>query len=315
MASFSLKRPDRFPEGTSVKAYPKANWPASVYPSGAPLGSETETAVVDSNDIAAFSALSTTSYYAHAQVSGEHRYVGFTVPGASGVTVEISNVTGLQDALDDKADEADVTAGLADKAASTDPRFPTTAEKALITGLPKSTTGQYGAFWKPAAYYRESLPIDRSLSNISMLTSGTPYLTPIYFYAGEVITTVTFVAGSTPGATLTHQWAAVLSSARAVLATSNNDTTAAWAAEDPKTFTFGSPYTVLADGFHYIALMVAATTPPTLRGAAWGTALDSMRPMLTGRSSTSGLTTPSALATVYNAPNASLGSCPWIGVA
>ena len=94
MATFTLTRPDRYPTGTSVSAYPASNWPSNVTsPSGAPLGSAvsgsaaTATAAgVTFPDVLA----SGTSYFAYALVSGEHRYVGFrTATRSEGGGIEL----------------------------------------------------------------------------------------------------------------------------------------------------------------------------------------------------------------------------------
>lgn len=84
MASYTLTAGGRFPVGTSVKAYPLSNWPAHLRPpSGAPVGSEDETAVVGSSGSAAFSALDAdTRYVAYAEVASQHRYTAFATPAA-----------------------------------------------------------------------------------------------------------------------------------------------------------------------------------------------------------------------------------------
>lgn len=79
MSAFTLERPNVFPNGTSVGAYPKSNWPTPYPPSGAPIGSATSTKTVAS-DKAEFTGLTEgVSYYAAGEVGGAYRYVAFTV--------------------------------------------------------------------------------------------------------------------------------------------------------------------------------------------------------------------------------------------
>jgi hypothetical protein len=85
MATFSLTRVDVFPDGTSVGAYPAANWSqAQLPPSGAPQGSSTATATMTSGT-ASFTGLADgTRYYFGAQVSGTWRYVtGVSSPASA----------------------------------------------------------------------------------------------------------------------------------------------------------------------------------------------------------------------------------------
>jgi hypothetical protein len=78
VASFTLNGLPEFPNGTSVKAYPRANWNGPVVTTAAPVGSETETQTV-SGGTASFTALaSDTRYVAYAQVNGAHRYKRFS---------------------------------------------------------------------------------------------------------------------------------------------------------------------------------------------------------------------------------------------
>jgi hypothetical protein len=68
-----------FPEGTTVKAYPRSNWSfAEKPPSGAPKGAATAEAVVGADGSAEFAGLTEKlDYYAGAEVGGVWRYVRF----------------------------------------------------------------------------------------------------------------------------------------------------------------------------------------------------------------------------------------------
>lgn len=72
---------DIFPVGTSVAAYPVSGWPGSLVgnPTGAPVGSSTDTATVASSGSLEFDGLDTEArYFAYAQVGSEHRYRAFS---------------------------------------------------------------------------------------------------------------------------------------------------------------------------------------------------------------------------------------------
>lgn len=77
--SFLLKRPDLFPAGTNVSAYPESNWnPSQRPPSGAPAGAAAQTVAADASGHVTFTTLTKgATYFAHASVGGVHRYVAF----------------------------------------------------------------------------------------------------------------------------------------------------------------------------------------------------------------------------------------------
>jgi hypothetical protein len=78
VASFNLTATRKFPEGTSVGAYPASQWrDQEATPSGAPPGAATASATV-TNGVAAFTGLTTgVRYWAGASVSGTWQYAEF----------------------------------------------------------------------------------------------------------------------------------------------------------------------------------------------------------------------------------------------
>lgn len=84
--NFVLNNQQTFPIGTTVKAYPTANWSKSQLPPvGAPVGAAAAEAVVDATGAATLVGLvEGTHYFATAQVGGAYRYVHF-VPVSSSV--------------------------------------------------------------------------------------------------------------------------------------------------------------------------------------------------------------------------------------
>lgn len=84
---------------------------------------------------------------------------------------------------------------------------------------------------------------------------------------GELITSITFKSGATAAGTPTNWWFALYSTAGALLAQTADQLTAAWAANTEKTLALATAQRVPEAGVVYAAVMVRATTVPTLIGA------------------------------------------------
>lgn len=90
MATLTIEKPDFFPDGTVLGAYPFSNWPSDDPPSGPPRGAAAEQATV-SEGAATFSELAPeTVYWIVGKVGPEYRYVGV-------VTAEDDVVDGPRD--------------------------------------------------------------------------------------------------------------------------------------------------------------------------------------------------------------------------
>jgi hypothetical protein len=107
------------------------------------------------------------------------------------------------------------------------------------------------------------------------ISSGFLYIVPIYLIAGTVVNSISFVSGSTPAASPTHQWFGLYDQNRVQLATTVNDTTTAWGAGSIKTLNISrtasgsaSSFTATYSGLYYLGICVAASTTPTLLGGA-----------------------------------------------
>lgn len=120
------------------------------------------------------------------------------------------------------------------------------------------------------------------------LTSGRLTLVACPLEAGDIITSISFLSGTTAATSPTNQWFALYDSSRALLRQTTNDTTTAWAASTVKTLNLTSTYTITSSGLYYLGIMVAATTVPTTTGAAGTTQVYGITPILCG-SSTTGL--------------------------
>lgn len=146
----------------------------------------------------------------------------------------------------------------------------------------------------------------RQATSIQTITSGRMVMSVCPISAGSVVTSVTFYSSTTALSTPSHGWGALYTPAGDLLAQSANDTGITWAANSAKTFTLTAPQAITADGWYYLAVMVAATTPPTLvamNPANAGVVVASLAPVLGGSYNT-GLTTtaPSAASNFSAAP-------------
>lgn len=157
----------------------------------------------------------------------------------------------------------------------------------------------------PDTFFRRNLPrigLYDSASDTGQLALATGVMTsvPIYLQAGDVITNLSFRSGATAADTPTAWWFALYSKAAtpALLAQTANQAAAAWAANTTKTLALASAQTIAESGVYWAAIMVAATTPPTLLGSVAAPAIVTGERNLS-QSSGSALTTtaPATIAT------------------
>ena len=119
------------------------------------------------------------------------------------------------------------------------------------------------------ATYRTNMRRVQVGSNLAALTTQVMLSSAIYLYEGDVVTNLTYLSGGTAAGTPTNYWYALYSNAAtpALLAQTADQTSTAWAANTAITLALAAPYTVTASGVYYAAIMVKATTVPTLAGA------------------------------------------------
>jgi hypothetical protein len=110
--------------------------------------------------------------------------------------------------------------------------------------------------------------ITATQGNVAALTTQVMASVALPLEAGDVVTSLTFVSGTTAAGTPTNWWFALYSAAAtpALLAQTADQTSTAWAANTAKTVALSSPQTILTSGVYYAAIMVKATTVPTLAG-------------------------------------------------
>ncbi|MET8624540.1 hypothetical protein ABZW30_12415 [Kitasatospora sp. NPDC004669] len=123
---------------------------------------------------------------------------------------------------------------------------------------------------QPAGLNRENIPRPLVLNDSAIMTSGIMLATALPLYAGDTVTSLTFASGATAAGTPTNWWVALYDTAATpnLLGQSADQLTAAWAATTSKTLPLSSPVQITQTGIYYAALMVKATTPPSLVGLA-----------------------------------------------
>lgn len=170
-----------------------------------------------------------------------------------------------------------------------------------------SASHAFDSAFRPAGAFGETYP--RSLviqTNNATLASGQLFLAAIPLLNGSTISSITFVSGGTAAGTPTNQWFCLYDKDLGRWAVTADDTSTAWAGNTAKTLNIGqtsatangtlanaTTFVVPYSGLWYVGIMVAATTPPTLRGKADNSALiHGIAPIIAG-TSTGSLTTPS----------------------
>jgi len=157
----------------------------------------------------------------------------------------------------------------------------------------------------PDTFYRRNMPrtgLYDSASDTGQVALATGVMTsvPIYLQAGDVITNLSFRSGATAAGTPTNWWFALYSNAAtpALLAQTADQTTGAWAANTTQTKALATAQTITASGIYWAAIMVTATTPPTLLGACAAPAIvTGERNLSQSSGSTLTTTAPATIAT------------------
>lgn len=157
----------------------------------------------------------------------------------------------------------------------------------------------------PDTFYRTNQPrigLYDSAGDTGQVALATGVMTAVRvkLYAGDVVTNISVRSGATAAGTPTAYWFALYSSAAtpALLAQTADQTSTAWAANTTKTLALATAQTISTTGYYWAAVMVTATTPPTLLGTV------AVAPIVTGEANLS-VTSGSALTTMATATLAS----------
>lgn len=153
----------------------------------------------------------------------------------------------------------------------------------------------HSSSYSPTGTLRETFDRVRDMNNLTAQTSGRLYLYGLHFEAGDVVSNLIFHSATTAMGTPTNHWAGLFTSARVALALSADKLDEAWAANSDKTFALSAAQTISTSGLHYVGLMVAAGTVPTLNGVLASNAAVNGVPPILAAFADSGLTSPPAL--------------------
>lgn len=121
---------------------------------------------------------------------------------------------------------------------------------------------------QPAGMYRESVPRLQVNTDLAALTTQVMTSVALELQAGDIVTNLTFKTGATAAGTPTNWWFALFFSAATpvLLAQTADQTSTAWAANTRMTLALATPQVITAPGVYYAAIMVKATTVPSLIG-------------------------------------------------
>jgi hypothetical protein len=157
----------------------------------------------------------------------------------------------------------------------------------------------------PTLFHRANLPrfglMDSAGDTHVPLTTQVMTSVPVKLVAGETVTSLTFRSGATAAGTPTNWWFALYdnSATPALLAQTADQTTTAWAANTTMTKALATAQVIDETGIYWAAIMVKATTVPSLLGCVCMAAIAALSDRNLAQTSGSSLTTtaPATIAT------------------
>jgi hypothetical protein len=167
-----------------------------------------------------------------------------------------------------------------------------------------------------STFYRENFDAGDQTSDVAAaLTTQVMLSTAIVLEAGDRVANLSFLSGGTAAASPLNWWFALYDSAGALIGQTADQTSAAWAADTVRTLALATPYIAPSTAAFFAAIMVRASTVPSLickvagRAAANGALLTGYR--VKAQTSGSSLTTtaPATIATPTTVVNR-----PWVAV-
>ena len=142
-------------------------------------------------------------------------------------------------------------------------------QSSLPLTTPWDTYDPLGEVMRPAGRWETRPRLRVSTGNSP--TSGTLTLVPLWLPRGVTLSQLAFSSTGTAAVTPTNYWFILLSNTRVGLARTADQTTAAWASNTTKALAIAqttagaaTSYTTTYAGLHYLGVMIAAGTVPTL---------------------------------------------------
>jgi hypothetical protein len=164
----------------------------------------------------------------------------------------------------------------------------------------------------PSGALGQTYPRGGGGANVATLSTGRLHMVGIQLPTGTTVTNVVFMSGTTATSGPTNQWFGLFDQNRVALRLTADALTAAWAANAVKSLALTAPFVTTYTGLHYLGLMVAAGTVPTLTGMASTAQQNAVAPIAAGTSNT-GQTSPPGLPFTANAITGSANT-PWAWV-
>ncbi len=144
----------------------------------------------------------------------------------------------------------------------------------------------------PSGAIAQTIPPFLIATSATAVTSGQLYVYGIMLQAGVTISNISFLIGSTAGATLTHGWFALLNSSFLQVAHTADQTSGGLTANAFTTKALTTAYTPTVSGQFWIAYAVVATQQPTMAAYGTGQGGTGYAAIPVGGASTTGLTGP-----------------------
>lgn len=160
-------------------------------------------------------------------------------------------------------------------------------------------------------FVRSNIPVWACTSDLAATGTSVAIGTRVFLRKGDIVTSITFVAGNTAENTPTHRAHALYDPDGTLLAQTADQLTAAWAVNTALKLALTAPVTITTDGWYIVATTTTATTTVnTLIGCA--PIVTATAVVHTGSKSL-GFTFGSALAGVFPATTGTLtgvAKCP-----
>ena len=134
----------------------------------------------------------------------------------------------------------------------------------------------YNRHWivsgSPSGLFRQNMVRTDATADLAALTTQVMTSVAIHLEAGEVVAKIAFCSGGTALSAGSNWWFALYdtSATPALLAQTADQTTGAWAADTVKDLALATAQTISKTGLYWAAVMVKATTVPTLMGSLMG---------------------------------------------
>ncbi|RJQ68083.1 hypothetical protein D5S17_32795 [Pseudonocardiaceae bacterium YIM PH 21723] len=140
----------------------------------------------------------------------------------------------------------------------------------LVRGHYATSNPEWTLAGRPVGLNRQNMPRMACVNDSAALTSQIMFSTALHLDAGDAVAALSFQSGTVAASSPTNWWFALYddSATPVLMAQTADQLTAAWAANTVKTLALATPQAIARTGIYYAAVMVKATTAPSLLGVA-----------------------------------------------